>query len=66
VSGRIARIAALRAQLEGKYPTRPDGERTHCYCDAWGLTFPHYRAEHTQDHDDAQALRARRAEGGQE
>lgn len=64
MTGKNARLAKLRAQLEGKFPKSVDGEHTHCYCDAWGLTYPHYRAEHTAEHDDAQALRAQRAEGG--
>jgi hypothetical protein len=63
VTGKNARLAKLRAQLEGKFPKSVDGEHTHCYCDAWGLTYPHYRAEHTAEHDDAQTLRAQRAEG---
>jgi hypothetical protein len=63
VTGKNARLAKLRAQLNGARLAPSGEERTHCYCDAWGLTYPHYQAEHTAEHDDAQTLRAQRAEG---
>jgi hypothetical protein len=63
VTGKNARLAKLRAQLDGVRLEPSGEEHTHCYCDAWGLTYPHYRAEHTAEHDDAQALRAMRAGG---
>lgn len=61
-TGKRLRISELERQLS-KGPTRGrvNTETTYCYCPALDLTWPHYIAEHTQDHDDAQKLRAERA-----
>jgi hypothetical protein len=40
----------------------PD-DRVYCYADCRGLTYPHYRAEHDEDHDAAHRLRAEHAGG---
>lgn len=59
------RITEVKRECQSTgFRTRLDPERTYCYCHALGLTYPHYIAEHTQDHDDARELFARRAEGG--
>jgi hypothetical protein len=63
-SGKRAHVAKVKASCEGRGPRfRPNAERTYCYCGALDLGYPHYMAEHTQDHDDAQAMRAKLAEG---
>lgn len=61
-TGKMVHIAKKKKEMNGYIGALPS-DRVHCYCDAWGLEYPHYMAEHTADHEAAQALRAKLAAG---
>jgi hypothetical protein len=49
--------------LAATYSRGVDPEKTYCYCPALDLSYPHYLAEHDNDHEAARELRASLAEG---
>lgn len=51
--------------LDGQTWVKSNPEYTYCYCGALDLTYPHYVAEHTAEHDNARELRARLASGAE-